>query len=518
MLDDYMKNILFINPQWQFTKETSLANMYTEISFPLGIGYLSAVLEKEGWNVGVLDALAEGWDNLEEEENRFVRGLGREEIKNRVRKFKPDIVGIGSPFSSQSSMAHRMAEIVKEVDRNITIILGGAYPSSEPEKVASDKNVDYVFIGEAEKSLPAFLKGENPRKIPGLMFKHDGELVSTGLPERVKNLDDIPFPAYHLFSMDKYFKTLEGGSITRGKSLHKSNSFTIITSRGCPFNCIFCAVNTVTGKKWRIRSPNNVVDEIQFLVEEYGVTHFLLEDDNMTFDKKRFGEICDEIVRRGIKITWETPNGVRGDRLDLDLARKMKEAGCERVRIAIENGNQEFLTKTVQKGLNLEKALKGIKAALESGLNVDCFFMYGVPGENEQTLKDTYDFAMNITKMGANPLVGMAFPIPGTRMYDVCKKEGYLTKEPDWVDMQSRMEKSIIKTEEFSPEDIVGWLHKTRIGRWKIILFRPWLFFRTNFGANILANPRKTIFLLKNAYRAMRKSLLALVGSGLKNR
>ena len=236
---------------------------------------------------------------------------------------------------------------------------------------------EHGAIGEAEKTFDSFLSGDNPTQIPGLVYSKNGEIVSTGEAKKFTQLDEIPFPAYGEMGLENYFKANQDGAVIRGKMTDKTVS--IITSRGCPHFCNFCSIYQVWGRQWRFRSPKNVVDEIELLITKHGVQHILFEDDNMTINMTRFEHICDEIVSRGLKFTWETPNGIRGDRVTLQLAKKMKAAGCKRVRIAIENGDQHTLDKIIRKDLDLKKALQGIQACLDAELLVDCFFIFGSP-------------------------------------------------------------------------------------------------------------------------------------------
>ncbi len=481
------KRVLFITTPWQSPKDNSVYSNY--ILFPLGIGYLAAIARNRGCEVKVVDSLLLGWKNIREENNSIVRGLTWEEITKEIESFAPDVVAISGTFSSQSPMPHKVAEIVKGQNPKTITLLGGAYASAEPQKAVSDSNIDFVFVGEAERTFDQFLTTEDPTTVKGLLFQKEGKVTSTGEGERIMNLDEIPFPAYDLMHLDKYFKANHEGAITRGKAI--DNTVSIITSRGCPHFCNFCSIYQVWGRQWRFRSPKNVVDEIELLVKTHGVKHILFEDDNMTINMTRFEQICDEIVARQLKITWETPNGIRGDRVSLQLAKKMKTAGCKRVRIAIENGDQETLNSIIHKDLNLERALQGIQACLDAKLLVDCFFIFGIPGETMETFRKTHDFALKCLKMGANPLCSMAFPLPGTPMYNECVEKGYLVEEMDWSHVMSARIHPIVRTPEFGPEDVVYWYNKTQRDITLNIVLHPWLFFHTNSGADMLNSPEK---------------------------
>ncbi|MEK6902677.1 MAG: radical SAM protein, partial [archaeon] len=242
----------------------------------------------------------------------------------------------------------------------------------------------------------------------------------------------------------------------------------------------------------------------------------LFEDDNMTINMTRFEHICDEIVSRGLKFTWETPNGIRGDRVTLQLAKKMKAAGCKRVRIAIENGDQHTLDKIIRKDLDLKKALQGIQACLDAELLVDCFFIFGIPGETKETFRKTHDFALTCLKMGANPLYSIAVPLPNTALYNECVEKGYLIENVDWSQVMSARIKPIIRTPEFSPEDVVYWYNKTQRDIAWTIATHPWLFFRTNMGADVMRNPAKVLSVFKKMYNGSIKPFAMSIANSLK--
>jgi magnesium-protoporphyrin IX monomethyl ester (oxidative) cyclase len=499
------KRVLFITTPWQSSKENS--SFANQIAFPLGIAYLAAIARKRGCEIKVVDSLVKDWKNSREEGNSVVRGLTWEAIEKEISDFSPDVVAIGGPFSSQANMVHRMAATVKKVNPKAITLVGGGYASAEPQKAVKDLNINYIFKGEAEKTFDSFLSGEDPAKIPGLIYEKNGEVIFTGEANKFTQLDEIPFPAYDVMGLENYFKANEDGAVIRGKMTDKTVS--IITSRGCPHFCNFCSIYQVWGRQWRFRSPKNVVDEIEMLLKQYGVQHILFEDDNMTINMARFELICDEIISRGLKFSWETPNGIRGDRVTLQLAKKMKAAGCKRVRIAIENGDQHTLDKIIRKDLDLNKALLGIRACLDAKLLVDCFFIFGIPGETTETFRKTHDFALTVLHMGANPLCSIAVPLPNTALYDECVEKGYLIENVDWSQVMSARIKPIIRTKEFGPQDVIHWYNKTQRDIALTIATHPWYFFRTNMGSEMISNPSKVLSGFRKMYNGTIKPYLA---------
>ena len=294
-------------------------------SSPLGLAYIASVLEKDGYEVRILDALALGKKNIEKGKEYVKTGLADEEIKNFVEKFKPDIIGISSMFTAYVTDVHNCARIAKGTNPDVFVVVGGAHASVAPHTILKDRNIDIVVTGEGEITFLEIVRGlENKRnmfEIPGTIVRKNDRLFHNPNRSYIKELDTLSFPARHLLPMDIYMKhnKIHGDYIMRHPQLD------LITSRGCPAKCIFCSIHSVWGHKWRGRSAKNVVDEIAFLVNEYGVKEIAFLDDNLTLDKKRIIGICDEIVRRGLDIKWCTPNGVALWTLDKQGIKKIRE-------------------------------------------------------------------------------------------------------------------------------------------------------------------------------------------------
>jgi anaerobic magnesium-protoporphyrin IX monomethyl ester cyclase len=254
---------------------------------PLGIAYVAAVLEGQH-KVGIIDSPTEGWRNLQQIDGTKYRvGLRNEEIEARIKRFSPDVVGINIPFSGWSKGAFEVASIVKNIDKDIITVLDGQHPSARPEECLADKNIDFVVIGEGEYTTSELVdklevgNKQNLKKIKGIAFLEDGKTVITPPRSFIEDLDSLPFPARHLLPMDKYFADVKETPL-RGE-INKPWA-TMITTRGCPYSCVFCTVHIVMGKEWRSRSPENVVDEIEQLIQTYSVKQIDFCDENMTLE------------------------------------------------------------------------------------------------------------------------------------------------------------------------------------------------------------------------------------------
>ncbi|MEM2779793.1 MAG: radical SAM protein [Candidatus Bathyarchaeia archaeon] len=430
---------------------------------PIEIAYVAAVLESEH-DVCILDAAGEGWENIEDIDTaRYRVGLKNEEIARRIKCWSPDVVGINVPFSGWSRMAFEVASIVKSIDKDITTVLDGVHPSARPLSCLENPNVDYVIIGEAEETWAELAnlieRGANAqalKSIRGIGFRSGDDKIITKPRPLIKDLDSLPFPARHLLPMKAYFEAVKRNPL-RGEV---SKPWTmLITSRGCPYNCVFCTAHLVRGRVWRGRSPENVVEELEYLVDKYSVKQIDIHDDNMTLDRERVAKICDLIVQRDLDIEWFLPNGVRADTLDEDLLRKMRRSGCKRIYVAPESGVQRVVNEVIKKNLDLRKVEEVVALCRKIGIKVSCFFVIGLIGEKRQDIEATIRFAYRLRQLGADKFYfSYAMPLYGTELYNQAISSGLLKK--DFSDDDLSAVQPIIETKEFTAEDLQRFCQK----------------------------------------------------------
>lgn len=464
-----IKKILLIQPPYNILKfEPKGAQP------PLGLAYIAAVLENK-YAVKIIDCVIEGYDTEKWIDNNFILyGLPEEEIENRIREFQPDIVGVSCLFSTQSENAHMVCRLAKQVSPKIITVMGGAHPSSLPEVVLTDTNVDYAVIGEAEESFPALIESlqQNPpnlSSIDGLAYRINGALKIQPKTRYIDNLDSLPFPARHLLPMEKYFKIdTPMGNLTRRKP-----STCMITSRGCTANCIFCSIHTVWGRKYRYRSVENVVLEIKQLIATYGVRELQFCDDNLTLNKERAKKLFRTMIDENFNLLWTTPNGTAIWTLDDELLELMKQSGLYKISVAIESGDDYILHEVIQKPVDLKKVGPIIKKIRALKMGMDVFFVVGLPGETRAQIEKTLDFARNLK--ADNLSIAIAAPHPGTRLWKICQEKGYL-KDLDFRNIRSRLVN--IETPDITPEELdkmVSWINLT--SRLKNLLFNPAVFY-----------------------------------------
>ncbi|MFC1667405.1 B12-binding domain-containing radical SAM protein [Candidatus Omnitrophota bacterium] len=483
-----IKNVLLIMPP------ATIAREYTkEIQPPLGLAYIATCLEKD-YNVKILDAACEGWNEEKKEPKGLITyGLSFEKIKKIINDLKPDIVGVSCLYSMQHKNAHKICEITKELDKNILTIMGGAHATVLPQKTLEDINVDIVVLGEGEFStkelLDAMRKEEAISGIDGIAFKEDGKIILNPKTKFIQDLDKIPFPARHLLPMQKYFKI----NLPHGVSSRYSPNTPIITSRGCPANCIFCSIHSIWGYKYRARSVENIIQELKYLKDKYKIREIQFEDDNLTLDKKRALALFDRMVEEKLDLAWTTPNGVAMWALDQELLLKMRKSGCYILCLAIESGDQKMLSETIKKPLNLEKIKKLIHWTNLYGFQTNAFFVVGFPNETKEQLQNTFRFASRLRV--DNVSFYIATPYPGTELFRICEQGGYLPKDFSMSDLG--VKRATICTKHFTREDLekmVAW-HMLKY-KLSLIWHNPRAFYRKVIK-RFFKSPRQFLALTK---------------------
>lgn len=381
---------------------------------PDWLAYAAAVLERDvkGADVRLYDFPAEGW--------------GKKEFSELIGREKPDFVVLDCTTPSVFSDIEYAAE-AKRLS-GCKVIMVGPHVSSVPEQTLTDARgaVDAACIGEYDYTVrDIILNFEDLKSVKGICYMDSGRPVRTAKRELIQDLDELPFPAWRHLDLMKYF---DGGKLYP--------YIDIISGRGCPNRCIFCLWPQVMhGYKYRLRSPKNVVDEIENDVrlcpQVLKGGEFFFEDDTFTVDKERAKQICEEILRRGLRITFSV--NARVDTADSELFRLMKKAGCRELLVGFESGVQMILD-NMRKNITLEQSRNFVKAAKEAGLQVHGCFVIGLPGETDETARQTLDFAMGL---GLTTLqFSGAVPFPGTEFFNICETNQWLlTKQWNkWLD------------------------------------------------------------------------------------
>lgn len=436
---------------------------------PLGLAYICAALRNRH-EVSVLDAIAEGYENEKAETSNFMTyGLPFEVIKNKIRDCAPDVVGVSWPFSDQSENVHRVCAIAKQVNPKIVTIVGGGHPSVLPLEVLKDINIDYVIIGEGEYSVKSLLeeleKGKKLLSTEGLVYRNNGNVFVNPKRNYIEELDKIAFPYWEAFPLERYYKI----NRPHGGDAKRTPFLPMITSRGCPFGCIFCSIHNIWGKNFRKRSPENVLSEIEYFKAKLGIKEILFEDDNLTLEKERCEHIFKGIIQRNLDLVWSAPNGVAINTIDEDFLSLMKDSGYYSFSFAVESGDEFVLKHIIKKPIQLSKIKPLVKKARNLGLEINTFFVVGLPDEKKEHIKKTFDFARELKVDNVNFF--FATPLPGSELYTICREKGLISPTLDYRYLKSN--KPSFATREFSMSQL-----EAMVLREKVILYLYSLLFR----------------------------------------
>lgn len=382
---------------------------------PLGVAFLAAVLEKAGIEVKVLDLV--------------VTPFSEDLLVSLLDEFQPEIVGITSVTMTFPD-AIRVVGEVKKLDPTILTVMGGPHVSfCATETLTQYPELDLVVIGEGEETIVEVAEevqqSQNWSRVKGLAFRKGVEICLTPTRELV-DVNTLPFPARHLFPLGRY------------RALNTAISMT--TSRGCPYRCIFCIGRKMVGAKVRYRNPQAVVDELAYL-STLGFPQVNISDDLFTAKKSHCITICDEIIRRNLKVAWTS--FARVDTVSLEVLQKMKSAGCTTISFGVESANTEIL-KTVKKGITLPKVIQAIKMCVEVGIEPHVSFILGLPGETPETLSETQAFGETLHEIGGSYGFHLLAPFPGTAICDDNNQYDLTILTQDWS--QYHANRAIVET------------------------------------------------------------------------
>ena len=363
-----------------------------------GIAQLAAVLRDQNSVVKIFDMRL---------------GYSFDDLVSVIKEFKPDMIGF-TLIATRIKMCYAMINKVKELFPNIKIGAGGTHVASFKQKILEEcPKLDFGILQEGEQTFVELIDAINHNdteyaKIKGLMFREQGKIITTEPMPMWEDLNVLPYPAYDLFELEKYYGWRQG-------------IVPIVTSRGCPFRCVFCSINLTMGYKFRNRSPENVVDEMQFWHDKFGRTKFDINDDEFTFMPKRVEEICDLIVAKGLKIELRLNNGIRVTDVYPELLAKMKKAGFTAITYALESGSDKVL-KDMRKAITVEKGLKAAELTKAAGIETTVNFIIGHPNETYEDALQTLEVIKQVKADKIN--FNNAVPYPGTELYQWIEDHG----------------------------------------------------------------------------------------------
>jgi anaerobic magnesium-protoporphyrin IX monomethyl ester cyclase len=388
---------------------------------PLGISYVAAAFETAGAEVRIFDYI--------------VSRYSPEKLKRHLESFQPDVVGAGSVTLNFSSAAE-ILQTAKHLNPDIFTVMGGPHVSFDaPDTLKNYDGIDLIVIGEAEKTIAelvasGFSKAAFPG-IRGIAYRENGAIRTTESREFIEDISTLPLPARHLLPLSRY----------------QALGFPIsmITSRGCPHQCIFCQGRRMVGARIRQRDVDGVVNEIQDILS-YGFDRINVADDLFVSDKNKVKAVCDEINRRGLKFVWSA--FARVDTVDPETLKLMRETGCDSISFGVESGNQEILDR-IKKRITLAQVRKAVDMCKDVGLIVHCTFIVGLPGETQETLNNSRVFAKSL---GVSYGYHLLSPFPGTTVRERVADYDLEILTDDWTQYDAN--RPIVRTSSLAAEDI----------------------------------------------------------------
>ena len=411
-------------------------DQYCLVKYPLGLGYLSgAVIKNTSWSVQTYNADFNVKKKVFDPDNDYISGVGFkrylsslkdfslpiwQEVKNSIEDYNPSVVGISAKTQNFIS-ASIVAKIAKEINPDIKVVIGGVHPTMNGSKVLDTENIDFLSIGEGEKTIVSLLhtleKNKELNSVNGIVFKDNGQIVSTKPQTYVEDLDTLDFPLTHapkvLKDFEKYPKEAFGY---------------IFASRGCPYACTFCESKSMWTRKVRYRSPENVVAELKKLYD-FGVRKVNFDDDTFGVSKKNIKAINDLMHDELPNMTYTCETVVQLAK-DENVVKDMKRGGCTATFVGIESGNNEILKK-IKKTQTTEECVQAMRNLRKHGIESHAFIMVGFPDETEETFKQTMDFIPELKPDGI--IFSIFTPYPGSDIYNECKDKGIIKGDFDLV-------------------------------------------------------------------------------------
>ncbi|MCD4666611.1 B12-binding domain-containing radical SAM protein [archaeon] len=442
---------------------------------PLGLAYLaSAIKQNRNDFVEIIDSAALDY--------------GEKELFNHLKKTNPDIIGV-TVLTPMYIRATETINVAKRACPNAKIIVGGAHVTIFPKQILEEnEKIDYAVIGEGEitiiELLNAIEKNKVPSSIKGIGYRNKKSIKINQLREFITDLDIIPLPARKLLPMKKYKPA--------PTYYNKLPSYIMLTSRGCPYRCIYCS--KIFGRTYRHHSVKRIIQEMDILINKYGAKEIIFRDDTFTIDKKFVRDLCNEIINKKWKIKWTCMTRV--NLVDENLLKLMSKAGCWSMHYGVESGSQRLLD-LIQKDIKLEQAFKAIKWTKKAGIDVKAFFMLGLPSE---TREDSLRTIETMKECGADWVqVTITVPYPGTKLYTLAMQEktlrsfkwedyqtwaGWSDKELVYVtkgrnaDDLKRLQKRAMREFYYRPKFILKQLLNLRIDNFQMYLNGAWALFK----------------------------------------
>ena len=439
-------------------KFVSLTNFVSTISMPpIGLAYIASAAREAGHSVCVIDGPGSDPRNYFDFKGFRIRGLSNERLIARIPR-EVEVIGLGCMFTSHWIYVRELIRDIREQFPNAFIIMGGEHPTGFPEFSLQQAPLDAVVIGEGEETIVQLLDHLR-RKLPldevhGVGFRNtDGAIRVNPRRNRIRDIDSIPRPAWDLFDIGMY------NEINQPHGASQGNFMPMLATRGCPFSCTFCTSSNMWTIRWIPRNHKLVVNEMQHYCETYSTSDFQFEDLTAIVKKAWIVDFCDEIISRGMNITFQLPSGTRSEAIDYEVAKKLKAAGCHEFAFAPESGDPRVL-EAIKKKVQLPKMFASARSAIKAGINVGCFFIIGFPEDNYTSILKTYVAIVKCALIGfTNVNLNAYSPQPNTESFRKLKEEGLIS------DLSDKYLMSLFTFQDFGAKKTS---YNRRLGDWEL--------------------------------------------------
>jgi anaerobic magnesium-protoporphyrin IX monomethyl ester cyclase len=425
----------------------------TQVYPPAGIASLAAFVRDEV-EIKLIDAVVEDpYRRITVSPKIELVGLPYERIIEQVREYHPDLVGISCVYSNQFVSVAELARRIKALDPEIVVATGGAHPSFLAQPSMAAAPLDYIVLGEGELTfrdlIRAHQQGGRVDEIDGLAFRDRGEVRINPRVRWIEDLDSLPYQALDLLPIERYWKI----NVPALHHYKKRKNLGLYTSRGCLFQCTYCASCLHWGRRYRYRSVASVIGEIRHLREDFGAEEIKFGDDNLIVPRKRAIELFQTMIAEGLTMPWDAPNGVVLWGLDEEMVALMKKSGCYHITLPIESGDQRILTEVMKKPLKLEHTRNAARLARKHGLVSMGYLVLGVPGETRESIANTIKLVKEIKLDYVLPFIFV--PLPGSELWQLCVDRGYIPADVDYENVNNYFEYTL-KTGDFDPGELEG--------------------------------------------------------------
>ncbi len=387
----------------------------TSITMPLGLAYISSAAKDAGFNAEIIDAVGADPKSRSGYYKGYLVGLRLEEIAARIPN-ETRLVGISVIFTHEWPAVARLAQLIKARLPEIPIVLGGEHVTSMPEFCLSTSPADYVVMGEGEETIVELLQalkdGSGPHDIAGLGYRDGDGVQINARRQRRTDVDAISWPDWEPMDVQAYHANRFVGGMYSDRL-----TMPILATRGCPYQCTYCSAPNMWLPRWIPRDPKQVVDEIEHYISAYGAGNFPFQDLTAIIQKDWIRAFCQEILDRGLDITWQLPTGTRSEAIDPEIAHLLKASGMTSMAYAPESGSEET-RKFIKKKMKTDRLFDSIDAAVAANLNVATFLVIGFPHDRNETLEENFTFIDRLAEHGITDLsVGFYMALPGTELF-----------------------------------------------------------------------------------------------------